>query len=89
MRVSESENETFQSLLSYIHKRRKNMITLLTLVSIIILLFLILYNYLMWNFDYWSRRKVNGPKPQIFYGTFPNLLKRRQHMADDMKDIYQ
>uniref|UniRef100_A0A1A9VC05 Cytochrome P450 n=1 Tax=Glossina austeni TaxID=7395 RepID=A0A1A9VC05_GLOAU len=43
----------------------------------------------MWNFDYWSRRKVNGPKPQIFYGTFPNLLKRRQHMADDIKDIYQ
>ncbi|KAL9879088.1 putative cytochrome P450 28d1 isoform 1-T1 [Glossina fuscipes fuscipes] len=89
MRVSKSENETFQSLLSCIDKRRKNMITLLILVLIIVLIVLLLYYYLMWNIDYWPKRNVNGPKPQIFYGTFPNLLKRQQHMADDMKDIYQ
>ncbi|XP_075154540.1 cytochrome P450 28c1 [Haematobia irritans] len=47
-----------------------------------------LYLFLIWNFDYWQRRNVRGPKPCLFFGSFPNLFLGNQHFGDDMKDIY-
>ncbi|XP_061396362.1 probable cytochrome P450 28d1 [Musca vetustissima] len=49
----------------------------------------LIYFYLTWNFDYWQKRSVNGPKPYPLLGSYPHLLLRRQHFGDDLHDIYK
>lgn len=40
------------------------------LVALITIL-LALYTYFVWNFNYWKRRGVSGPKPKPYLGTYP------------------
>lgn len=47
------------------------------------------YVFLTWNFGYWQKRKVPGPKPQIFTGNYPNLYKSQRHTIYDLNDIYR
>ncbi|XP_013111468.1 probable cytochrome P450 28c1 isoform X2 [Stomoxys calcitrans] len=60
----------------------------LYLLAIVLTSCCITYKFLCWNFDYWQCRNVRGPKPRALFGSYPNLLLRRQHFGDDMKDIY-
>ena len=62
------------------------MFLLLILVFIFILF---VYHFLTWNFNYWLKKNVKGPKPKPLLGTFPNLLLRQQHFADDLNNIYK
>lgn len=34
-------------------------------------LLLALYIYFTWNFNYWKKRGVAGPKPKPYVGTYP------------------
>lgn len=34
-------------------------------------LLLTLYIYFTWNFNYWKKRGVAGPKPKPYLGTYP------------------
>ncbi|XP_073830368.1 probable cytochrome P450 28c1 [Musca autumnalis] len=49
----------------------------------------LIYLFLIWNFDHWQNRNVRAPRPYPLFGSFPNLLLRRQHFADDLCDIYK
>ena len=61
-------------------------LTVLTLLTGIIILF---HVFLTWNFDYWKKRGVNGPKPIPFVGSFPGVFTKKNHIAIDMKKIYE
>ncbi|XP_055612267.1 probable cytochrome P450 28a5 [Uranotaenia lowii] len=48
-----------------------------------------LYLYLVWNFDYWTKRNVPGPKPLPFLGNFPSFFLRNQHSLEEIDEIYR
>ncbi|KAL7740699.1 hypothetical protein ACLKA6_000065 [Drosophila palustris] len=58
----------------------------LTLILVIVGLF---YVFMTWNFSYWRKRGVPGPKPKIFTGNFPSQYTQKQHTAYDLDAIYR
>ncbi|XP_037827151.1 probable cytochrome P450 28c1 [Lucilia sericata] len=59
------------------------------IIILLITIALLIYYFLTWNFDYWHKKNVKGPKPKPLLGSFPNLLLRKQHFGDDLHDIYK
>lgn len=49
----------------------------------------LVYIFLRWNFDYWRKRGVPGPKPTIFTGNYPNMYTMKRHPIYDLNDIYK
>ncbi|KAH8262761.1 hypothetical protein KR026_012221 [Drosophila bipectinata] len=49
----------------------------------------LIYLLLTWNFDYWRRRRVPGPKPKILVGNYPNMFSMKRHLIYDLQDIYK
>ncbi|XP_017467754.1 PREDICTED: probable cytochrome P450 28d1 [Rhagoletis zephyria] len=49
----------------------------------------ITYLFLTWNFTYWRIRGVKGPNPLPIFGSFPGLIVKNQHFADNISDIYR
>lgn len=60
-----------------------------TILCVILVLLLLFYIFLKWNFDYWQKRGVNGPKPLPLLGNFPGVFTRKNHIAVDVKKIYE
>lgn len=48
-----------------------------------------IYLFLIWNFTYWRIRGVIGPSPVPFFGSFPGLIMKNKHFADDINSIYR
>lgn len=44
---------------------------------------------MVWNFNYWKRLGVKGPRPRVLFGNFPNQFSRKKHMAYDLRNIYE
>ncbi|XP_016961702.1 probable cytochrome P450 28a5 [Drosophila biarmipes] len=61
---------------------------LLTLI-LVFLAAALLYAVLVWNHDYWRKRGVPGPKPQLLCGNYPNMFAMRRHAIYDLTDIYR
>ncbi|XP_061394730.1 probable cytochrome P450 28a5 [Musca vetustissima] len=51
--------------------------------------FILLYIFLVWNFDYWKKRGVTGPKPRPFLGNFPSVFTQKSHISCDIREIYE
>lgn len=49
----------------------------------------LIYVFLTWDFDYWKKRGIKGPKPRPFYGNFPNMVNFKRHPCYDMLEIYK
>jgi len=60
-------------------------VTLILLSTVIALVYL----YLTWNFNFWKKRGINGPKPKIFYGTQPNAITQKLNMIYDVIEHYK
>lgn len=56
------------------------------LVAIVVVL---LYVYLTWNFNYWSKRGVPGPKATVLLGDMPNGILRKKNVYYDVQKIYK
>ncbi|CAG9805403.1 unnamed protein product [Chironomus riparius] len=48
----------------------------------------LLYLYLIWNFSYWSKRRVPSPKAKVLLGDLPNGILRKENMAYDFERLY-
>ncbi|KAJ6638118.1 putative cytochrome P450 28a5 [Pseudolycoriella hygida] len=50
-----------------------------------------LYLYLTWNFDYWKRRGVVGPRPRPYVGTFPKtaLMDKNSNYISETSEIFR
>uniref|UniRef100_A0A1B0CWG5 Cytochrome n=1 Tax=Lutzomyia longipalpis TaxID=7200 RepID=A0A1B0CWG5_LUTLO len=40
-----------------------------------------------WNYNFWAKRRIGGPKPTLLLGNFPNYFKR--NFIYDLDDIYK
>lgn len=49
---------------------------------------LLVYFYLTWNFDYWSKRGVPSAKPRILFGNLPTVITRKEHLTSDFDRLY-
>ncbi|KYN36899.1 Cytochrome P450 6a2 [Trachymyrmex septentrionalis] len=57
------------------------------LCACVVILYL-LYYYLTADFDYWTSRGINGPKPIPFFGNILEFLTGKINMGDFFKKIY-
>lgn len=57
-----------------------------TLLAIAISL---LYVYLTWNFNYWRKRGVVGPRPLPFLGSYSKYSLLKQNLMYNMDELYQ
>ena len=64
---------------------------MLLLVTIFLIIFVcaLIYLYLIWDNDYWRKRGVLGPKPQVLFGNFPESYLQQRHIAFELEDIYK
>ncbi|XP_073831658.1 probable cytochrome P450 28d1 [Musca autumnalis] len=60
-----------------------------TILWLIFFNLVLLYIFLAWNFNYWKKRGVNGPKPRPFLGNFPSVFTQKRHIACDIQEIYE
>uniref|UniRef100_A0A1I8MS62 Uncharacterized protein n=1 Tax=Musca domestica TaxID=7370 RepID=A0A1I8MS62_MUSDO len=60
-----------------------------TILWLICFNLILLYMFLVWNFDYWKKRGVNGPRPKPFVGNFPSVFTQKRHIAFDIQEIYE
>ncbi|XP_036346274.1 probable cytochrome P450 28d1 [Rhagoletis pomonella] len=44
--------------------------------------------YLRWHFNYWRKRGVQGPKPNLFIGTLPKSSAGQCNLVEELHDIY-
>ncbi|XP_055842791.1 probable cytochrome P450 28a5 [Episyrphus balteatus] len=49
----------------------------------------LVYFYLVWNFNYWKSRNVNGPKPTILFGNLPSLVRKHRNYNFEVSEIYE
>lgn len=49
---------------------------------------LLLYYYLIKDFDFWVKRRIPGPKPVPLFGNFTDVMLGKVHQADYLKSIY-
>lgn len=55
---------------------------------LILALVLLIYVYLTWNFDYWSKRGVPSAKAKVLLGNLPNIILRKKNLKYDFDKIY-
>jgi len=58
-------------------------------IFLILAIVALVYVYLTWNFDYWSKRGIPAPKARVLFGDLPNGLTRKKHAAYDIQVIYE
>jgi len=58
------------------------------LCGCVMILFL-LYYYLTIDFDYWTSRGVNGPKPVPLFGNIAKFIFGKRSLGDIFKDVYE
>lgn len=58
-------------------------------IFLILCTLLVLYVYLVWNFNYWKKRRVPGPKPVTLMGSFPGTFFQKKHIVDELDEIYK
>lgn len=49
----------------------------------------LIYLYFIWNFKYWSKRGVPGPKPIPLVGAFPSQFTQSRNMVYEVDEIYK
>lgn len=62
---------------------------MLTTITLLVLLVVLCYKFLTWNFGYWRNRNVPGPRPKLLTGNYPNMYKMKRHAIYDLNDIYR
>lgn len=45
--------------------------------------------FLSWNYNYWKKRGVDGPRPVLIFGNFPKTGKGEAHMIYELDRYYQ
>ena len=58
-------------------------------IYLIVAVAALLYVYLVWNFNYWSKRGVPAPKARVLLGDLPNGILRNENMAYDFDRLYK
>nr|XP_033326550.1 cytochrome P450 6a2-like [Megalopta genalis]XP_033326551.1 cytochrome P450 6a2-like [Megalopta genalis] len=54
----------------------------------IVILAVVFYYYLIWNYDFWKKRGIPGPKPRLFFGTNKDLILARVTAGKVVQDTY-
>ncbi|XP_058448808.1 uncharacterized protein LOC131428780 [Malaya genurostris] len=57
-------------------------------ITLLLSVLVILYVYLVWNFNYWKKRNVPGPDPP-FLGNMRSFFLRNRSIMDELDDIYK
>ncbi|XP_011159731.1 probable cytochrome P450 6a14 [Solenopsis invicta] len=57
------------------------------LCACVVILYLI-YRYVTADFDYWTSRGINGPKPIPFFGNVAKFMMGKKSLGDMYKEIY-
>uniref|UniRef100_A0A1B0A3I5 Cytochrome P450 n=1 Tax=Glossina pallidipes TaxID=7398 RepID=A0A1B0A3I5_GLOPL len=48
----------------------------------------LIYIFLTWNYNFWKKRGVNGPKPALIFGNLPSAITRKRNIMYDIWEIY-
>jgi len=58
-------------------------------LALVLILAGLVYTAMTWNFNYWRKRQVPGPKPKLITGNYPNLYTMKRNTIYDLNDIYE
>lgn len=58
-------------------------------IGLIALGLVLVYVYLIWNFNYWKNRGIPGPKPIPLVGAFPDAFMQKRNMVYEVDSVYK
>lgn len=61
---------------------------LLILLGSVAVTLAVVYLFLTWEFNFWVKQGVKGPKPKLLLGNIPYLLTQKRHMVYNYDQIY-
>ncbi|KFB35513.1 AGAP003343-PA-like protein [Anopheles sinensis] len=61
---------------------------MLLTITLLVTVGTLVYLFLAWNVNYWTKRGVPGPAPRLVFGNFPSFILRNRPFVDDFQDIY-
>lgn len=47
-----------------------------------------IYLFLAWNFNFWKKAGVKGPKPRLLFGNLPSVLTKKRHVYYEYQELY-
>jgi hypothetical protein len=62
---------------------------LILISTILVVVVIAIYEYLVWQFDYFEKRDVPGPKPRALLGNIPNMILQNRNVTYDYDEIYK
>ncbi|XP_053660886.1 probable cytochrome P450 28d1 [Anopheles marshallii] len=61
---------------------------LLILFGTVVAFVALVYVFLAWEFGFWEKYGVKGPKPRLLFGNIPYLLTKKRHIVYNYDQIY-
>lgn len=55
----------------------------------LVILFLMFYLYLTWNFKYWQKRGIFSPNPMPLLGNYPKSALLLQNIIYEQQKLYE
>lgn len=62
---------------------------LLILFGAVVAFVALVYIFLTWEFGFWEKYGVRGPKPKILLGNIPYLLTKKRHTVYNYDQLYK
>uniref|UniRef100_A0AAG5CQY4 Cytochrome P450 n=1 Tax=Anopheles atroparvus TaxID=41427 RepID=A0AAG5CQY4_ANOAO len=57
-------------------------------LCVLVAILALIYLFLSWEFGYWEKYGIIGPKPRLLFGNIPNMLTQKRHIVYDYEQLY-
>lgn len=57
-------------------------------LCVVVAVLALVYLFLTWEFGFWEKYGINGPKPRLLFGNIPYMLTQKRHMVYNYDQIY-
>lgn len=58
-------------------------------ITIVLVLVILVFIWLRWNYSFWKRKNVKGPEPMFLFGNFWSVFAMKKYIGVAITDWYK